>query len=111
MGCFVVPVASAVTAGCASGWLAKYAKPLRRLAICESAVGLLSAAEHVYHGEVTFAWPFLTGLATVETREVLVRELATEGVTLALVGVALWSVWSVGLAIARKHSRAAVREA
>ena len=109
MGCFVAPVTSAIAAGCASSWLDKYRRPLQRLSICEGLVGLLSACEHVYHGEVTASWPFLTGLATEQTREVLMQEIATEGVMLALAGVALWTVWSVGLALYHRQHRAAVR--
>ncbi len=109
MGCFVAPVASAIAVGCASGWIDRFRKPLKRLAICEALVGAVSAVEHVYHGEVTTSWPFLTGLATEETRQVLMQELATEGVALALTGVAIFAVWSLGLAFYHRHHRVAVR--
>ena len=103
MGCFVAPVTTAIAAGCASGCLEKFRAPLRRLAICEGAVGALSAVEHVWHGEVTASWPFLTALATTESRAVLARELATEGVLLAVIGLSLWAVWTGALKYAKKR--------
>ena len=49
----------------------------------------LLAIEHVYHGEIIFAPPFLTAVKDGETAGML-HEMATRGVAMAVLLVAAW---------------------
>jgi len=52
--------------------------------------GLL-ALEHIYHGEITFSFPFLTAVRDGNTIEML-KEIATSGVAMSLLVTAVWGV-------------------
>ena len=51
----------------------------------------LLAFEHVWHGEVTPWFPFLTNAATPASTAEMLREMATSGVGMALVVSAVWA--------------------
>ena len=51
----------------------------------------LLAFEHVWHGEVVPFFPFLTAVKDGEASEML-HEMATTGVTLAVIVTAVWSI-------------------
>ena len=50
----------------------------------------LLAYEHVWHGEVVPWFPFLTAAANPEDAAVMLHEMATVGVTMALLVTAAW---------------------
>ncbi len=50
----------------------------------------LLAFEHVWHGEVVPWFPFLTAAANPEDAAVMLHEMATVGVTMALLVTAAW---------------------
>ncbi len=50
----------------------------------------LLAFEHVWHGEVTPFFPFLTNAATPESASEMLREMATSGVAMAALVSAVW---------------------
>lgn len=52
----------------------------------------LLAFEHVWHGEVTMFFPFLTAAKNPETLSVMLHEMSTVGVTMAVVVTAFWGV-------------------
>jgi hypothetical protein len=97
MACFTVPLATAVAASAAKrvlpasarrnpfvarfGWLAKMMY----------GGSFLLAIEHVYHGEIIFAPPFLTAVRDGETAGML-HEMATRGTAMALLLLAVWAV-------------------
>lgn len=68
----------------------------------------LLAVEHFYHGEISFVPPFLTAMKTPEEIPVMLHEMATVGVGMALLVTA---VWGLGIALSsfikriRKNSR------
>ena len=51
----------------------------------------LLAFEHVWHGEVTPWFPFLTNAATPASTAEMLREMATSGVGMALLVTAVWA--------------------
>ncbi len=52
----------------------------------------LLAFEHVWHGEVTPWFPFLTAMSTPESASEMFHEMATNGVFMALLVTAVWGV-------------------
>lgn len=50
----------------------------------------LLAFEHVWHGEVTPFFPFLTAAADAADRAEMLHEMATSGVAMALLVTAVW---------------------
>ena len=50
----------------------------------------LLAFEHVWHGEVTPWFPFLTNAATPESASEMIHEMATAGVTMAALVTLIW---------------------
>ena len=56
----------------------------------------LLAAEHIYHGEITFLPPFLTALNSPQETAVMLPEMATNGVAMAAL---VTGIWAIGVAI------------
>ena len=50
----------------------------------------LLCIEHIWHGEVTFIPPFLTALESAEDTSVMLQEMGTVGVSMALLITAVW---------------------
>jgi hypothetical protein len=50
----------------------------------------LLAFEHVWHGEVTPWFPFLTAAGDPEEAAVMLREMATSGIAMAVLVTAVW---------------------
>lgn len=53
---------------------------------------VLLAFEHIWHGEVVPWFPFLTAAATPGTTSVMLHEMATTGVGMAVLVTAVWAV-------------------
>ena len=110
MACFLVPAAEAIVTTIASKAMNKSSTPaseakaqitfgsklnwLNNLLWGGSA---LLAFEHVWHGEVTPFFPFLTAAAEGESAEML-REMGTVGVGMAVLVTGVW----VGMVLAAK---------
>ena len=56
----------------------------------------LLAIEHIYHGEIVFYPPFLTAMKSPEEIPVMLHEIATVGVGMAVLVTAVWGI-AVGL--------------
>jgi len=102
MACFTVPLATAAVAGAAHRALVRksprnpFAEKFHWLARMMLGGSFLLAVEHVWHGEITWRFPFLTALKEgPEASAAMFREMATRGtaMTLLLVGVWLVMVW------------------
>lgn len=52
----------------------------------------LLAFEHVWHGEITPWFPFLTNAANPQDAAVMLREMATSGVGMAALVTVVWAV-------------------
>jgi hypothetical protein len=48
------------------------------------------AVEHIAHGEVVMYPPFLTAMSSISDTAVMLHEIATVGVAMAVVCVAVW---------------------
>ena len=100
MACFTVPLAEAVIVSTAKTVAKKVGCSEKTLDFIDKKVGwlekmlygvsALSAAEHIYHGELTIYPPFLTALNSPEEISVMFHEMATEGVVMALATTILW---------------------
>ena len=111
MACFTVPVATAVALSAVKPALPESA---RRNPFVEKfswlgkmmfGGGFLLAIEHVYHGEITFTPPFLTAAAEgSEAVGEMLHEMATRGVAMTLLVVAVWSVMVVASSLGRKET-------
>ena len=53
---------------------------------------VLLAFEHVWHGEVVPWFPFLTAAASPDSASVMLHEMATTGVGMAVIVTAVWAV-------------------
>jgi hypothetical protein len=114
MACFTVPLATAVAAKAAKPILEGKAGRNPFVArldwLFKMMVGgsFLLAIEHVYHGEIIMTPPFLT--AAKEGGEALsemFHEMATRGVAMAVLLVAVWAVMVAVSAAAEKSWKAA----
>ncbi len=55
----------------------------------------LLAFEHVWHGEVTMFFPFLTAMSSPEETSVMLHEMATVGVCMAALITVVWALMCV----------------
>ena len=62
----------------------------------------LLAIEHVWHGEITWRFPFLTAVRDGNTAEML-HEIATVGVPMAILVTAVWEVAVAVSTLASRH--------
>ena len=116
MACFTAPLAQAlvVTAAksAAHGKAAASRNPfVRRLGWLQKMLfggSFLLAIEHVWHGEITWRYPFLTAVRDGNTAEML-HEIATSGVAMATLITVVW----VGMVLVTeaRMRRAAAAEA
>lgn len=116
MACFLVPAGEAVISAVTSkvvkskevdsvkipfstklGWLTKLL----------SGGAVLLAFEHVWHGEVTPWFPFLTAAASKADTVEMLHEMSTTGVGMA---VAVTLAWGGMLAVAHKFEKEASKE-
>ena len=109
MACFIVPAAEAVVTTVAARVLKNkeskcdirdlstgehltWSSHVRKLSNFLWGGSALLAFEHVWHGEVTMFFPFLTAAKSPETLSVMLHEMSTVGVTMAVVVTAFWGV-------------------
>lgn len=98
MACFTAPLAEALVVSAVKsvpGVSAVSANPfVARLGWLRNMLfggSLLLALEHVWHGEITWKYPFLTAVAEGDTAGML-REIATVGLAMAVLVTAVWAV-------------------
>lgn len=65
---------------------------------------ILLAFEHLWHGEIVPYFPFLTAMSNPEDTAEMLHEIATVGVTMALLVTAIWCVMLVVSAIVEKKA-------
>ena len=125
MACFLVPVAEAAVVTAATQVVKMKEKkqevahaaeetmiPLSRKLqwLCNLLWGgaLLLAFEHLWHGEVVPWFPFLTAASDPAETAIMLSEMSTVGVTMAVLVTAVWVgmlvVCNVLLKRARKHT-------
>ena len=97
MACFTAPLAEALVATAVKSAAGKPADKhrnsfLRRLGWLQKMLfggSFLLAVEHVWHGEITWRYPFLTAVRDGNTSEML-HEIATLGVAMAVLITVVW---------------------
>ena len=113
MACFTTPLAGAIVVTAVKS--AKSADAprnpfVRRLGWLQKMLfggSFLLAIEHVWHGEITWRFPFLTAVRDGDTAGML-HEIATVGVAMAVLITAVWAVMVVvSAALERKADSAA----
>ncbi|MDD6033041.1 MAG: hypothetical protein PUC47_06080 [Oscillospiraceae bacterium] len=120
MACFLVPVAEAIVTTAASHVLKNkeeqqktaslsipFSRKLKWLSNLLWGGSALLAFEHVWHGEVTPWFPFLTAAGNPEDAAVMLQELGTAGVGMALLVTAVWLGMVAVSAAAEKKALAA----
>ena len=131
MACFLVSVAEAVVATVAVKVLEKkesqiqvrpeggalettdkvpFSKKLKWLRNLLWGGSLLLAFEHVWHGEVVPWFPFLTAASDPADFAEMLHEMATVGVTMALLVTAVWLVMLGVCAVYEKRARKSLAE-
>ena len=111
MACFIVPATEAIVTTIAQKVLAKkeanmevhhegsseiiekshFSRKLKWLNNMLWGGSALLALEHVWHGEVVPWFPFLTKAADASSRSEMFHEMATVGVSMALLVTAVWA--------------------
>ncbi len=98
MACFVVPTAEAIVTTVAKKKIDKngerknpFLKKMNWLNNMLWGGSALLAFEHVWHGEVTPWFPFLTNAANPADAAAMLREMATSGVAMAALVTAVWA--------------------
>ena len=112
MACFTAPLAQALVVTAAKsackGGAAKSRNPfVRRLGWLQKMLfggSFLLAIEHVWHGEITWRYPFLTAVAEGDTAG-MVHEIVTVGVAMAAL---ITAVWAVMVLVSEARARKAV---
>lgn len=122
MACFLVPAAEAVVTTVATKIIEKkeltevneitinenkekLSTKLHRLNNLLWGGTVLLAFEHVWHGEVTPFFPFLTAAGNPADTAEMISEMSTVGVTMAVLVTAVWAVTNVATAKILKKNK------
>ncbi len=71
----------------------KWSKRVASLSYITLGGSALLAFEHIWHGEITFTFPFLTAVSEgVEATNIMLNEIATTGVLMAVLCTVFWGV-------------------
>ena len=110
MGCFIVPATEAIVTTVitkvaekketkvdeeAKLHLEKFTTRMKRLNKLLWGGSALLAFEHVWHGEVTAFFPFLTAAENPADLMQMFKEMSTTGVAMALLVTAVWGISNV----------------
>ena len=120
MACFLVPTAEAIVTTAAQKIIKhheektgevssiKLSEKIGRLNKMLWGGSALLAFEHVWHGEVTPWFPFLTAANSPESTSEMLHEMSTSGVAMALLVTAVWICMTViSTAIEKRKDTAA----
>ena len=105
MACFIVPAAGAVIAEVSANLAQKHEKKVAKkqerlpfsvklgwLTRLLGGGSFLLAFEHLWHGELVPWFPFLTAMKTPKSSAEMVHEMATTGVSMLLLCLAVWGL-------------------
>ncbi len=120
MACFIVPAAEAIITktvtkavrakeqdGAGQEARTPFSKKLGWLTKLLAGGSVLLAFEHVWHGEVTPWFPFLTAAANPADTAAMLHEMATAGVAMAALITLVWvGMLAVCAAVEKKARRA-----
>lgn len=113
MACFLVPMTEAIVTTIASKTLkshnlktnksTKISERLNRLSGFLWGGSALLAFEHVWHGEVTPWFPFLTAASNPTDAMEMLVEMSTAGVAMALLVTAVWAAVEIVMSQVEKR--------
>ena len=115
MACFLVPTAEAVVTTVLNKTLADKVKDENKISFINRLVRLngmlwggsgLLAFEHLWHGEISPFFPFLTAASDPADTTEMLHEMATSGTAMAVLVTAVWAL----TVAAEKHLKAAENE-
>ena len=113
MACFLVPTGEAIVTTVIKavadkkGIESPFIKRMNWLNSMLWGGSALLAFEHVWHGEVTLWFPFLTNAATPEQASEMLREMATSGVAMAVLVTFAWiAMVCISISISKKNIKA-----
>lgn len=102
MACFVVPLAEAVVLGGVNMTLGHFSVENEIIKAAKEKIGTLQkmlfggsfflAIEHYVNGEISFVPPFLTAMKSPEETQVMLEEMRTAGVTMAVLVTAVFGI-------------------
>ena len=99
MSCFVVPLVEAIVVSACRGRAVRSGRPFwRELPALEKMLwggSIMLIVDHVINGELTWRFPFFTALSLEGGGGVMLREMLTVGVPMAVVLTAVWAVWAL----------------
>lgn len=105
MACFLVPAAEAMVTTAISK---KYGKEEKsRISWLNNMLwggSALLAVEHVWHGEITPFFPFLTAMNSAEDTMEMLHEMSTVGVGMAVLVTGVWAIMCVVAANMQKST-------
>lgn len=116
MACFLVPTTEAIVTTVISKTAGKNSESpfLRHMNWLNNMLwggSALLAFEHVWHGEVTPWFPFLTNAANPEDAAEMLHEMGTSGVAMAILVTAVWvGMVLISTAIEKKKASAVAAE-
>ena len=111
MACFLVPAAEAavvtVVTKIAEAKGVKSDGMIRKVKVLTNTLwggSALLAFEHAWHGEIIPTFPFVTNAVDAADRAEMFHEMATVGVTMALL---ITAVWGIGVAVTHQMAKKA----
>lgn len=113
MACFSAPLVEAIAVSAAgeTNGTGPFARRIGWLKKMLYGGSLLLAVEHVWHGEITWRFPFLTAVRDGDIAGML-HEIATVGVAMAVLVTAVWAIMvAVAVAVERRKAARASAEA
>ena len=124
MACFIVPLAESVIATGIKAMLKRRQVQGQGGEVVESGMvkklgwlqklgfggSALLAIEHIYHGEITFVPPFLTAMNSPETTGEMLHEMATVGVSMAVLITVVWGAMCLISHVMEKKTLPSIQE-
>ena len=98
MACFIVPMVEAIAVSALKKGSRKEGFVGRNLASLELMLWggtIMLIVDHIINGELTWQFPFFTALAQEGGGAVMLREMLTVGLPMAVVITAVWAVYAL----------------
>ena len=123
MACFTAPLAEAVIVKAVEKSIEKkgsecsdnkvpLARKIKWLSTMLFGGSALLAFEHIWHGEITAWFPFLTAMSNKEDTITMLKEIGTVGVSMAVLITAVWLIMcKVADTVLKNKPAAQVKEA
>ena len=104
MACFLVPAAEAIVTTAAQKFIEHHEKKTGESLTVDFSEKMgwlnkmlwggsaLLAFEHLWHGEITPWFPFLTAANSAESTMAMLHEMSTSGVAMAVLVTAVWAI-------------------